>query len=167
VDGLALDDIARFDRMRWMAYKSQDPSVFAGTLEDNLRIAGCKDSTRFSEAIWASGLENEFSSGRMSLGMQLDERGNNLSGGQRQKVALARALAQPSRILLLDEPTLGLDPENERMLADRLPKLLDGNALLLMTTHSAIMLDTVQRIIALDGGRVVADGPREKLVKIG
>jgi ATP-binding cassette subfamily B protein/ATP-binding cassette subfamily C protein LapB len=167
VDGLALDDIARFDRMRWMAYKSQDPSVFAGTLEDNLRIAGCKDNSRFSEAIWASGLENEFSSGRMSLGMQLDERGNNLSGGQRQKVALARALAQPSRILLLDEPTLGLDPESERMLADRLPKLLDGNSLLLMTTHSAIMLDTVQRIIALDGGRVVADGPREKLVKIG
>jgi ATP-binding cassette subfamily B protein/ATP-binding cassette subfamily C protein LapB len=167
IDGLALDDITRFDRMRWMAYKSQDPSVFAGTLEDNLRIAGCKDNTRFSEAIWASGLESEFSSGRMSLGMQLDERGNNLSGGQRQKVALARALAQTSRILLLDEPTLGLDPESERMLAERLPKLLDGNSLLLMTTHSAIMLDTVKRIIALDGGRVVADGPREKLLKIG
>ena len=167
VDGLALDDITRTDRIRWMAYKSQDPSVFAGTLEDNLRIAGCRDNKRFSEAIWASGLEDEFKSGRMSLGMRLEERGNNLSGGQRQKVALARVFAQPSRILLLDEPTLGLDPESERMLAERLPKLLDKDSVLLMTTHSAIMLSTVQRIIALDGGRVVADGPREKLVTIG
>ena len=166
IDGLALDDIERFDRVRWLAYKGQDPAVFAGTLEENLRISGCTDRNRFSEAIWASGLENEFQSGRMSLGMLLDERGNNLSGGQRQKVALARAFAQPSRILLLDEPTLGLDPESERMLAERLPKLLDSSAVLIMTTHSAIMLETVQRIIALDGGRVVADGLREKLVSI-
>ena len=165
-DGLALDDIARFDRVRWMAYKGQDPAVFAGTLEDNLRISGCTDRNRFSEAVWASGLENEFKNGRMSLGMRLDERGHNLSGGQRQKVALARVFAQPSRILLLDEPTLGLDPESERMLAERLPKLLDSSAVLVMTTHSAIMLETVKRIIALDGGRVVADGLREKLVTI-
>ncbi len=166
IDGLALDDISRFDRVKWLAYKAQDPVVFAGTLEDNLRISGCAESQRFTEAIWASGLENEFKSGRMSLGMQLGERGNNLSGGQRQKVALARAFAQPSQILLLDEPTLGLDPEGERLLAERLPKLLDSSGVLIMTTHSPIMLATVQRIIALDGGRVVADGPREKLVKI-
>lgn len=166
IDGLALDDIARFDRVQWMANKAQDPAVFAGTLEENLRISGCTDRNRFAGAIWASGLENEFKSGRMSLGMRLEERGHNLSGGQRQKVALARVFAQPSRILLLDEPTLGLDPESERMLAERIPNLLDGSAVLVMTTHSPIMLQTVQRIIALDGGRVVADGPREKLVTI-
>ena len=166
IDGLELDDIARFDRVRWMAYKAQDPAVFAGTLEDNLRVSGCADSGRFNQAIWASGLEIEFKSGRMSLGMTLEERGNNLSGGQRQKVALARVFAQPSRILLLDEPTLGLDPESERMLAERLPKLLGSSTVLIMTTHSPIMLATVQRVIALDGGRVVADGPREKLVTL-
>lgn len=166
IDGLDLDDIARFDRVKWMAYKAQDPAVFAGTLEDNLRLAGCTDQTRFGEAIWTAGLENEFKSGRMSLGMDLAERGSNLSGGQRQKVALARVFAQPSKILLLDEPTLGLDPESERMLAERLPKLLASDTILLMTTHSPVMLKTVQRIIALDGGRVVADGPREKLVTL-
>lgn len=166
IDGLALDDISRFDRVKWMAYKAQDPAIFAGTLEDNLRIAGCTEQDRFNEAIWASGLENELKSGRMSLGMQLDERGNNLSGGQRQKVALARVFAQPSRILLLDEPTLGLDPESERMLAERLPKLLGSSAVLIMTTHSPVMLKTVQRIIVLDAGQVVADGPREKLVTL-
>jgi len=166
IDGLALDDVSRFDRVKWMAYKSQEPALFTGTLEENLRVSGCMDQNRFAEAIWASGLENEFKSGRMSLGMRLEERGNNLSGGQRQKVALARAFAQPSRILLLDEPTLGLDPESERMLAERLPKLLDNTSVLIMTTHSPTMLGTVQRIIALDGGRVVADGLREKLVTI-
>jgi ATP-binding cassette subfamily B protein/ATP-binding cassette subfamily C protein LapB len=166
VDGLALDDIARFDRVQWLAYKAQDPAVFAGTLEDNLRISGCTDRNRFAAAIWASGLESEFNSGRMSLGMRLEERGHNLSGGQRQKVALARAFAQSSRILLLDEPTLGLDPESERLLAERLPTLLDSSAVLIMTTHSSILLETAQRIIALDGGRLVADGPREKLLTI-
>jgi ABC-type bacteriocin/lantibiotic exporter with double-glycine peptidase domain len=167
IDGLALEDIARADRMRWLAYKSQEPVVFAGTLENNLRIAGCPDNKRFAQALWVTGLENEFTSGRMSLGMQLEERGNNLSGGQRQKVALARALAQPSRILLLDEPTLGLDPDSERMLAERLPTFLGKESVLLMTTHSAIMLNIVQRVIALDGGRIVADGAREKLLRIG
>jgi len=166
IDGLALEDISRFDRIKWLAYKAQDPVVFVGTLEDNLRIAGCTDRNRLSGAIWTSGLESEFKSGRMSLGMNLEERGSNLSGGQRQKVALARALAQPSRILLLDEPTLGLDPEGERLLAERLPKLLDSSTVLIMTTHSSVMLQTVQRIIALDGGRLVADGPREKLLTI-
>ncbi|MCA1766178.1 MAG: ATP-binding cassette domain-containing protein, partial [Desulfobulbaceae bacterium] len=166
IDGLALDDISRFDRVKWLAFKGQDPAVFAGTLEENLRISGCKDSKRFSEAIWAAGLEIEFNSGRMSLGMQLEERGTNLSGGQRQKVALARVFAQPARIMLLDEPTLGLDPESERLLAERLPKLLDSSAVLIMTSHSPVMLKTVQRVIALDGGKVVADGPREKLVTL-
>jgi ABC-type bacteriocin/lantibiotic exporter with double-glycine peptidase domain len=167
IDGLALEDIAASDRMRWLAYKSQEPVVFAGTLENNLGVAGCHDSKRFAQALWVTGLDNEFTSGRMSLGMELEERGSNLSGGQRQKVALARALAQPSRLLLLDEPTLGLDPDSERMLAERLPSFLAPDSVLLMTTHSAIMLNIVQRIIALDGGRVVADGDREKLVRIG
>ena len=166
IDGLALDDISQADRANWLAYKGQEPAVFAGTLEDNLRISGCSDPERYKAAIWASGLDSELGSGRMSLGMRLEERGANLSGGQKQRVALARAFAQYSRILLLDEPTLGLDPESERLLAERLPKILDDATVLIMTTHSPIMLEMVRRVIALDGGRVVADGPREKLITL-
>jgi ATP-binding cassette subfamily B protein/ATP-binding cassette subfamily C protein LapB len=165
-DGLSLQDIARSDRMRWLAWKSQEPALFAGTLDENLRVAGnATDTDRFTKALWVSGLEDELKSGRLSLGMQLEEHGSNLSGGQRQKVALARTFAQSSNILLLDEPTLGLDPDSERLLAERLPQLLGQNDVLIMTTHSAIMLNVAQRIVALDGGRVIADGARDKLVR--
>lgn len=166
IDGLALDDIANTDRAKWLAWKSQDPALFAGTLEENLLVAGSTaDSERFLQAIWASGLEDEFKNGRLSLGMTIDERGSNLSGGQRQKIALARAFAQPCRILLLDEPTLGLDPDSERQLAERLPKILNPDDILIMTTHSAIMLSVAKRVVALDGGKVIADGSRDKLVR--
>ncbi|MGB2831423.1 MAG: ATP-binding cassette domain-containing protein [Methylotenera sp.] len=168
VDGLSLEDIAPFDRAHWLAWKSQDPALFAGTLEDNLTISGSGvNSDRFIRALWVSGLEDELKSGRLSLGMQIDERGSNLSGGQRQKVALARTFAQPCRILLLDEPTLGLDPDSERLLAERLPQLMEAQDILIMTTHSAIMLGVAQRVIAIDAGKVVADGPRDKLVRVG
>lgn len=166
-DGLEIKDIAASDRAKWLAWKSQDPNLFAGTLEENLLAAGVTaNDERFTKALWASGLLEEINSGRMSLGMMLSEQGANLSGGQRQKVALARAFAQPCRILLLDEPTLGLDPDGERLLAERLPQILDKDDVLIMTTHSAVMLSAAKRVVALDGGKIVADGDREKLLKI-
>jgi ABC-type bacteriocin/lantibiotic exporter with double-glycine peptidase domain len=166
-DGLEIKDIAATDRAKWLAWKSQDPNLFAGTLEENLLVAGLSaNDERFVKAVWASGLADEIKSGRMSLGMQLEESGCNLSGGQRQKVALARTFAQPCRILLLDEPTLGLDPDGERLLAERLPQLLSPNDVLIMTTHSAVMLTAAKRVIALDGGKIIADGDREKLVRV-
>lgn len=165
IDGIDIRHIGANDRNAWLAWKSQDPALFAGTIEENLRVSGsAPGQARFEQALWASGLKEEIDSGRLSLGMMLEERGSNLSGGQRQKVALARALAQPARILLLDEPTLGLDPESERLLAQRLPVCLGDQATLIMTTHSAIMLEVVQRVVALDGGKVIADGPRSALV---
>jgi ABC-type bacteriocin/lantibiotic exporter with double-glycine peptidase domain len=167
IDGLALTDIAGSDRARWLAYKAQEPTLFAGTLDENLRVSGCRpESQRYTQALWASGLDDELRSGRMTLGMAIAERGANLSGGQRQKVALARALAQSSRILLLDEPTLGLDPDGERQFAERLPEML-GDGLLIVSTHSAVVLSVVQRVIALDAGRVVADGPKDRILRVG
>ncbi len=166
-DGLEIKDISAQDRAKWLAWKSQDPNLFAGTLEENLLVAGViANDERFVKALWASGLADEIKSGRMTLGMQLEEGGRNLSGGQRQKVALARTFAQPCRILLLDEPTLGLDPDGERLLAERLPQLLGENDVLIMTTHSAVMLAAAKRVIALDGGKIIADGDREKLVRV-
>jgi len=165
VDGYNLNAISVEDRAQWLSYKPQDPVLFAGTLESNLLLAGVAiNSKRFEQALWASGLDDELRLGRLTLNMMIAERGSNLSGGQRQKVALARAFAQPSRILLLDEPSLGFDPEGEALVAERLPQILEG-ATLLMTTHSAVMMQVIDRIIGLDGGRITADGPKEKLLR--
>ncbi|MCB5185935.1 ATP-binding cassette domain-containing protein [Methylobacillus gramineus] len=165
IDGYELHAISPADRAKWMAYKPQDPVLFAGTLEANLLLAGVKpQSERMEQALWASGLDEELRQGRLTLTMAIADRGSNLSGGQRQKVALARAFAQQSSILLLDEPSLGLDPEGEQLLATRLPQLV-GNGNLIMISHSAAMMSAVQRIVAMDGGKIVADGTKEKLLR--
>lgn len=168
-DGAELKDLDRIDMRRWLAYKAQDPALFAGSLEENLRVAIAptdRDGTRRLEgAVWASGLEEELHSGRMSLSTQLSEQGRNLSGGQRQKVAIARAIAQGAKVLLLDEPSLGLDPETERQLAERLPQVIAADSVLLMISHSALMLSLTPRVIVLDGSRIVADGERDRIVR--
>jgi ATP-binding cassette subfamily B protein/ATP-binding cassette subfamily C protein LapB len=169
-DGASLSHLDRADLRRWLAYKAQDPALFAGTLEENVRVALAPTDSganwRVEQALWASGLEDELRAGRMSLSMALDEQGRNLSGGQRQKVALARVLAQGARILLLDEPSLGLDPESEKTLADRLPQVMASEDVLVMVSHSATMLQATGRVIVLDAGRVVADGERDRLVRV-
>lgn len=165
VDGVALDHIAPHDRQRWLAWKPQDPVFFAGTLEENLRVAGTASGhPRWEGALHTAGLDDEFQSGRMHLGMQIAERGANLSGGQRQKIALARALAQPSRILLLDEPTAGLDAEGERQLAERFTQFLTPEMLLIMTTHSTTLLRLARRVVVIHAGRIVADGDPATLI---
>lgn len=158
-DGAGLDEIAQEQRVAWLSYKPQDPSLFAGTLADNLRVgAGGRSQGRtLKRALWASGLDDELRSGRLSLGTLIEDGGRNLSGGQRQKIALARALSRKNAIVLLDEPSLGLDPESERQLARRLPEALHG-ATLIMVTHSGTMLSLAQRVIVMEHGRVVADG---------
>ncbi len=92
------------------------------------------------------------------------ERGEGLSGGQRQAVALARALIKEPPILILDEPTSGIDVGTEKAFLTRLAPTLKGRTLVLIT-HRASLLPLVDRIIILDQGRVVADGPREKVIE--
>ncbi|HSH97046.1 MAG: peptidase domain-containing ABC transporter [Methylophilaceae bacterium] len=165
IDGYDLRSVPQAERALWLAYKPQEPVLFAGTLEGNLLLSGAAaGSPAFQKALWASGLEDELSNGRLTLSMAIADRGNNLSGGQRQKIALARTFAQAHRLLLLDEPSLGLDADGERLLAERLPEIV-GSASLIIVSHSTAMLSMVQRVVALDGGKVVADGPKEKLLR--
>ncbi|BCM26283.1 peptidase domain-containing ABC transporter [Methyloradius palustris] len=166
IDGYDLHSIPQAERALWLAYKPQEPVLFAGTLEGNLLLSGAAaGSEAFQKALWASGLEDELSNGRLTLSMAIADRGNNLSGGQRQKIALARTFAQSHRLLLLDEPSLGLDADGERLLAERLPEIV-GSASLIIVSHSTAMLTMVQRVVALDGGKVVADGPKDKLLRV-
>ena len=101
----------------------------------------------------------------MGYDLVVGERGEALSGGQRQAVAIARALLLEPPILVLDEPTSFMDNAAESRFKARLAAELDGRTLVLIT-HRISLLTLVDRLIVLDAGRVVADGPREEVVKV-
>lgn len=168
VDHAALHSIAPQDRVTWLAFKSQEAALMAGTLESNILMNLPNDATpqqridALAHAVHLSALDLDLASGALRLDLPIEEYGANLSGGQRQKVALARALATRPRLLLLDEPTTGLDTETEQLIVQRLAALRDIT--LVMVTHSAAALSITERLIVLEQGRLLADGPTERLL---
>jgi ATP-binding cassette subfamily C protein LapB len=96
--------------------------------------------------------------------LRLADRGEGLSGGQRQSIAIARALAGSPQILVFDEPSSAMDAQTETGLIQRLQQELKGRTLVLIT-HRPPLLQLVDRIILVDKGRVVADGPRDQVLK--
>ena len=113
-------------------------------------------------ALYHATLDDDLARGSLSLDYLVEEYGANLSGGQRQKVALARAVAPRPRVLLLDEPTAGLDTESEQRIMQRLGEWLDVS--LIMVSHSARALALTQRLVVLEDGRLLADGPTAQLL---
>lgn len=169
VDEVALTAYDMADRFIWLSFKPQEPTLIAGSVEDNILI-GLPDNANHAQrmealrrGLYFSGLDKDLQAGYLSLGHMVEEYGANLSGGQRQKVALARTLALPSKLVVLDEPGNGLDPESEQLLVQRLAQL--QGVTLIVVSHSLQMLRLTQRVLALDQGRVVADGPTGQIVK--
>ena len=99
----------------------------------------------------------------LSLDLTLEAGSANLSGGQRQLLALARALLPPAQVFIFDEPTAGLDAATEKRLVKALLELTQG-ATWLVATHSTHVLGIVDRIIVLNNGKILADGPRDKIL---
>ena len=91
------------------------------------------------------------------------ERGERLSGGQRQAIALARALLLKPRVLAMDEPTSAMDQGSEQAMKIRLEEVLDGRTLVLIA-HRPSLLTLVSRLSVVDRGRIIADGPRERVL---
>ena len=98
------------------------------------------------------------------LDTPVGERGEALSGGQRQAVAIARSLLYDPPVLILDEPTAAMDPASENRLRKRLHKLTEGRTTLLIT-HKGSMLTLVDKLILLDRGRLVAFGPKDEVIR--
>src|SRR5690606_13151110 len=96
--------------------------------------------------------------------MLVSERGDSLSGGQRQAVAIARALAADPPVLLLDEPSSNMDNSTESRLKQRLRRACADKTLVLIT-HRASLLDLVDRVVVVEGGRIVADGPKRQVIE--
>jgi len=119
---------------------------------------------RLLEAINISGLTGLVGEHADGLSMQVGEGGNRLSGGQRQTIAVARAVMADSSILLLDEPTSAMDSMLENHVSKELDKFSQDKTLLLIT-HRNSLLSLVDRLIVMDAGKIVADGPKESVLK--
>ena len=139
---------------RQVALLSQDSVVFLGTLRDNLLI-GCPGGAddRLWQVLDQVGLAQEVQAMPDGLDQWLGEGGRTLSAGQARRLCLARVLLSEARLLILDEPTEGLDPEAEQRLLARLPALLDGRSLLLVT-HTRVPAGIADQHWRLADGRL-------------
>ncbi|MFH1215067.1 MAG: type I secretion system permease/ATPase [Pseudomonadota bacterium] len=144
----------------YIGYVAQDVTLFRGTVRENITLGthDVDDSTVFRAAELA-GVDNFVKKHSMGFDMPVEEQGRGLSGGQRQSVALARAILLDPPIIILDEPTSSMDNRTEIHIKTRLAKILKGKTLVLFT-HRASLLDLVDRLIVIDSGIIVADGPR-------
>lgn len=167
LDGVDLRQFDPVQLRRHIGYVPQDVSLFFGSLRDNIVAGGGSDGVdddALLRAIKLSGLESLVNAHPHGVDLQVGERGQMLSGGQRQAVAIARALVHDPQILLLDEPTSSMDHASEENFKTNLKQYAHGKTLLVVT-HRTSLLSLVDRIIVIDAGKVVADGPRDQVVE--
>ncbi|WP_417553683.1 type I secretion system permease/ATPase [Marinomonas fungiae] len=160
IDGIDLRQINPVDLRRNIGAVSQDVTLFYGSIKENISfgVPFIEDEAiiRAADLSGVSEFANHRASGLDSI---VGERGQHLSGGQRQSVAIARALLFDPSILVLDEPTASMDNTTETRMRRRLAKIMADKTLILIT-HKTSMLDLVDRIIVMDNGLILADGPK-------
>jgi ATP-binding cassette, subfamily C, bacterial LapB len=164
VDGIDLRQLDPAELRSQIGYVQQDVMLFYGSLRDNITmgapLAQHADIVRAAEIGGVLQLVNQHPQG---FDMLVGERGESLSGGQRQGVAIARAVINDPPILLLDEPTSSMDYSSEEDIKARITAYSKDKTVILIS-HRTALLDMVDRIIVMDGGRIVADGPKEQVV---
>jgi len=146
-------------------FVGQDSELFSGTVRDNLMLGAAKaDDAQLIDAVVRSGADIFLSRDAAGFDLQVGERGSRLSGGQRSLLVLARALVSPSKLLFLDEPTGAMDTQTELYFIDHLRSALAPDQTLLVSTHRHNMLSICDRLIVIDAGRIIADGPRDEVL---
>lgn len=164
VDGIDVRQMDPAELRRDIGYVSQDVTLFFGTLRDNILMgAPLADDEAILNAIAISGMEDLINAHPRGVEMEVGERGTRLSGGQRQCIGIARAVIDEPNILVLDEPTSAMDNATERTIKQNLKAFLAGRTAVVIT-HRASMLDLVDRVIVLDKGRIMADGPKDTVI---
>ncbi|ACY33766.1 toxin secretion ATP-binding protein [Comamonas thiooxydans] len=165
IDGMDARQIDPVDLRRAIGHVPQDPMLFYGSLKHNLLVgAPFADETDMLHAARIAGVDDFAARNPKGYDMLVGERGESLSGGQRQSIAVARALINDPAILLLDEPSSNLDNQSEAQLKRRLEEASQGKTILLVT-HRTALLTLVDRLIVIDGGRIVADGAKDQVIE--
>ncbi|MBI1308672.1 MAG: type I secretion system permease/ATPase [Proteobacteria bacterium] len=164
IDGLDLAQLDPAELRQQICYFPQNLHLFRGTLRENLLLAKPDASDQdLINAVEASGAYRLVRRHPLGFDLPVGERGELLSGGQRQAIGLARALMHDGRIAIFDDPTSEMDATSENWVKDRLKKWLKDRTLILIT-HRPSMLELVDRLIVVDDARIVADGPKERVM---
>ncbi|HEX2498468.1 MAG TPA: ABC transporter ATP-binding protein [Actinomycetes bacterium] len=161
--GVRLDELALDTVRQRILLHDTEPRLFTGRLREELDPTGHTDDATIHAAIHAAAAEDVLDALPDELDSEVEERGRSFSGGQRQRLALTRALLANPEILIMDEPTSAVDAHTEARIADRLRAARAGRTTVVMTT-SPLVLDRVDRVALLLGGRVVATGPHRELL---
>jgi ATP-binding cassette subfamily C protein LapB len=165
IDGIDQNQIDPIDLRSNMGYVDQDAKLFYGTLRDNIAIVK-PDATdaMILEVAKIAGVEEFAKTHPLGYEMRVGEGGHGLSGGQRQAITIARALLLNPQIILMDEPTSGMDTVAESHFIKNMNIFLKQRTLLFVT-HKSSMMTMVDKIILMDAGKIVAFGPRDEVLK--
>ncbi|OYU48253.1 MAG: hypothetical protein CFE31_11375 [Rhizobiales bacterium PAR1] len=165
IDGRDARQYSPSDLRRTLGYMGQNAGLMDDTLLTNLTLGvECAEPTRIDAICRLTGVMDFAARHAEGFAMRIGPRGERLSGGERQSVALARLLLADPKVLILDEPTAAMDTMLEARLVKDLQAEL-GSKTLLLATHRAPLLALVDRLIWLDQGRLVADGPKEEVMR--
>ena len=163
LDGHEISTIHPVEVRQNVGVMPQEPFLFSGTLKENIELSSPISKEKMMSLFKLTGLDELVKKSGQGDALQVGERGSNLSVGQRHLVALARAILKDPPIIVLDEPTTGLDVGLEKTLISHVKQVLEDKTLIVIT-HRFAALDLVDRVIVLNNGKIVADGPKEKVL---
>lgn len=165
LDGADLGEYPIADVRNAVGYVTQESELFSGSLRENILISHPARADRLDVVGQVSGVSTFAAGHPQGLDMNVGERGRALSGGQRQAVGLARMMICDPDLLYLDEPTSQMDQRTEAAFISNFRNWLPKQKTLLLATHRHSLLSLVDRLIVLEAGRLVADGPKAKVLE--
>jgi ATP-binding cassette subfamily C protein LapB len=165
LDGTDIRQLDPADLRTHVGAAMQESVLLTGSVRENIQLGRPQVSDEELIRVAQISGTHQFM-GQIANGydLRLADRGEGLSGGQKQSIAIARALAGRPPILVMDEPTSAMDAQTEGALLQRLTEEMKGRTLILIT-HRPPLLQLVKRIILLEQGKIVSDGPRDDVLK--
>jgi ATP-binding cassette subfamily C protein LapB len=165
MDNTDIRQIDPAELRNFIGYVPQDVVLFQGTVRDNITLgANDVDDATVLRAARIAGVNKFVERHPMGYDMPVEERGRNLSGGQLQAIAIARAILLDPPVLVMDEPTSSMDSRSESLIRANISKILENKTMIIIT-HRISLLELVDRVVVLSNETIVADGTRSYILE--